>query len=273
MFPDRHQLLLISSDDNVRMKTISNFSFLFLAILLLGCNQKDEAKIIESMNTDKLKWCNSFFPLEIKVSDDLGPRSEAVVHQAIAEWESVAGWDIFQDPGKTSPKNFTRLTDYFHKDRSTNGVYLSRVPLAELGKDFLAVTQIYFEEGRHPDGRYDQIHHIDIIMNGYYYKFSTDPHDESSYYLMPLLLHEIGYGLGLGHHHEGIMVPGMSTHNKFSTLGQVEAQALAQKYQTTSDLTPRRKALRRENDPPKKLKRVLYYLHKDEYESLRKKTP
>jgi len=242
-----------------------------MILLLIGCGKKEEPKIVESASMENLKWGEGSFPIQLKISSAFSPQSEALINHAMHEWEAIGDQNFFGDPEATFPRNFTSLRDYFYKDRDSNGVYFSLVPIEELGSDYLAVTQIYFEAGSRAHQSYNRILHFDVIVNGHSFKFSNDPQDHETYYLLTVVLHELGHALGLAHSEEGIMIPGMSTYDSISTLGQVEAEALATKYQATSSLKELIPGVVDAPIAPKRIRMLRYYFHKDEYRSFHEK--
>ena len=80
---------------------------------------------------------------------------------------------FFKNLEQTPNLNFAKLSDYYYKDKTVNGIYLSTLPLSELGSGHLAVTQIFFR--RSIDSSFEtyyEILHTDIVVNGSEYDFS-----------------------------------------------------------------------------------------------------
>ena len=91
---------------------------------------------------------------------------------------------FFKNLEQTPNLNFAKLSDYYYKDKTVNGIYLSTLPLSKLGSGDLAITQIFFR--RSIDSSFEtyyEILHTDIVVNGSEYDFSTDELDDTSYYL------------------------------------------------------------------------------------------
>ncbi len=211
------------------------FSYIVILSFFFGCGKpiNDTERIISraDVDMDSMRWDMSSFPLTIKISQNLDSRSQAVASDALEEWERGANIDFFTGLETTSNLNFSRLSDYYYRDKSINGIYLSEIRVDELQAPNLAVTQIIFFTNKEiPSKPFYEIIHADIIINGNDYDFSSSPFDNGAYYLLTLILHEVGHVLGLGHHNEGIMYPSMSVLDKQETLTDFDKSIILEKY-------------------------------------------
>ena len=211
------------------------FSYIVILSFFFGCGKpiNDTERIISraDVDMDSMRWDMSSFPLSIKIAQNLDLRSQAVASAALDEWERGANIDFFTALETTSHLNFSRLSDYYYRDKSTNGIYLSEIPVDELQAPNLAVTQIiFFTNTEIPSKPFYEILHADIVINGYDYEFSSSPFENGAYYLLTLILHEVGHVLGLGHHNDGIMYPSMSVLDKQETLTDFDKSIILEKY-------------------------------------------
>ncbi len=206
----------------------------------------------------------------MKVSDNFDNPSQLLISSALEVWENGASIDFFQDLQVTPNLNFTKLSDYYYNDKTVNGIYLSTVPISELGSGYLAVTQIYFR--RSIDSSYEtyyEIIHTDIVINGSEYSFSTDELDDTTYYLGRLVLHEAGHVLGLGHQTQGIMYPYMSTDDKQVTLESFDLGLINDKYNPVASAARVQVSQLNSMDKADDLERILVYLPVSQYLALK----
>ena len=209
---------------------------------------------------DSMRWPEANFPLSLKVSANLDPQSRNLILDAMDGWERAANLDFFA-PLQTTPNlNFPDLIDYYRKDKAVQGIYLATNKITELDDTILAVAQLIFFTNRdNPTQPFYQIVHTDIVLNGYYFKFSTDRLDETTYYLMTLVMHEVGHVLGLGHTNQGIMYPSLSTTDKQDTLTAFDVDLINAKYNTIPT-SANENALNMNSSVPSDYQRVLLYL-------------
>ncbi len=217
----------------VYLKT--QYLIIFLLFFLSGCGKpiNDPERIISrtDVDMDSMRWDLNTFPISMKISNNIDLRSQTVAQAGLDEWERAANIDFFSDLVSVPNLNFTKLSDYYYRDKYINGIYLAEGPVEDLQAPNLAVTQIIFytntDDPRKP---YFQILHTDIVLNGHDYEFTSSPFDNGSYYLLTLILHEVGHVLGLGHEAEGIMYPSMSTLDKQETLTLFDENLIKEKY-------------------------------------------
>jgi hypothetical protein len=205
----------------------------FLLLLCFSCakNSDDAVTTPTNIDMDKMRWNISEFPIQLKVSDNLDGTSQNIVSDVMDVWEAAANINFFNATEITPTLNFTKLSDYYYRDKSVNGVYLATNEVDELGEESLAVTQIFFTRSTDSfSNTYYHIIHTDIVLNGFHYNFSTDIQDNATYYLLTLVLHEMGHVLGLGHKSSGIMYPYMSTDDKQDSLSSYDVELINSKY-------------------------------------------
>lgn len=218
---------------------------LFLVFLLfLGCdkgiNGLEQIKEPILVDMDTMRWKLSDFPIKMKVSQNLDLQSQNLMTDAMDEWERGANINFFQPIETTPLLTFSKLSDFYYKDKTVQGIYLATNKIDELDETNLAVAQvIFFKDTESSAEPFYHIIHTDIIINGYNFSFSTDSSDDNSYYLLTLILHELGHVLGLGHESKGIMYPAMSTYDKQEKLISFDADLINEKY--NSILAPARK--------------------------------
>jgi predicted Zn-dependent protease len=239
--------------------------FVLIYFLFVSCG-----KVINDVETnfspvtvdmESMRWGMEDFPLNIKVSENLNARSQALIGSSLDEWESAGNIDVFQVVETTPVLNFSKLSDYYYKDRLVHGIYLADNKVDELSTPTLAVTQIIFYTNRESaDNPYYHIVHTDIVINGYDYSFSTNPFDNSSYYLLTLVLHEVGHVLGLGHQNQGIMYPSMSTQDKQESLNPFDINLISEKYDSIKPALKSAETIKSYVPAPGELKRVLLFL-------------
>ncbi len=208
-------------------------TLLLILLLSLSCakNSDDSVTSPTNIDMDKMRWNLSEFPILLKVSANLDVPSQNIVSDVMDVWEAAANINFFNPTEITPALNFTKLSDYYYRDKSVNGVYLATNEVDELGEDSLAVTQIFFTRSTDSSlNTYYHIIHTDIVLNGFHYNFSTDSHDNTTYYLLTLVLHEMGHVLGLGHKGSGIMYPYMSTDDKQDGLSSYDTGLINSKY-------------------------------------------
>ena len=206
--------------------------FLFL-LLCFSCakNSDDSVTSPTTIDMDKMRWNLSEFPIQLKVSDNLDVPSQNIVSDVMDVWEAAANINFFNATEITPALNFTKLSDYYYRDKVVNGVYLTSNEVDELGEESLAVTQIFFTRSTDFSlNTYYHIIHTDIVLNGFHYNFSTDSQNNTTYYLLTLVLHEMGHVLGLGHKSSGIMYPYMSTDDKQDSLSSYDVGLINSKY-------------------------------------------
>ena len=206
-----------------------------LLFFLSSCGKpiNDPERIISrtDVDMDSMRWDLSSFPISMKISNNIDLRSQTVAQAGLDEWERAANIDFFSDLGTVPNLNFTKLSDYYYKDKYVNGIYLAQGAVDDLQAPNLAVTQIIFYINTdNPQKPYYQILHTDIVLNGHDYEFTSSPFDNGSYYLLTLILHEVGHVLGLGHQVEGIMYPSMSTLDKQEILTTFDENLILEKY-------------------------------------------
>lgn len=246
---------------------------LFLFILIISsCGKKDGDVPITTDDIDmsKMRWNPSSFPLQMKVSDNFDNQSQLLLTSALEVWENGASINFFENLQVTPNLNFTKLSDYYDNDKSVNGIYLSTIPLSELGSGYLAVTQIYFR--RSTDSSFEtyyEIIHADIVVNGSEFSFSTDELDDTTYYLETLILHEAGHVLGIGHQTQGIMLPYMSTDDKNITLGTFDLDLINDKYNPVTNAATSQVSQLNSMANTQDVERVLLYLPVSQYLALK----
>ncbi len=240
-------------------------TYYFIFLLFLGCGKKlnDSERIISPITLDMntLRWESSQFPINLKVSDNLDSDSQTLINDALNEWERVGKKDFFQPLETTHSHSFSNLIDYYEQDRFVQGIYLAKNKIQDMNDASLAVAQIiYYADTTSSSTPFYHIVHTDIIINGYDYTFSTDRWDDTTYYIMTLVLHEVGHVLGLAHQSKGIMYPSMSTMDKLETLSSFEADLLQEKY--AAPKIPLEAVLIPSKDPSpsQKYERALLYL-------------
>jgi len=203
--------------------------------LLIGCGkgingfEKIKEPIIVDMDT--MRWEQSDFPIKMKVSENLEFPSQQLANDAMDEWERGANTNFFEPIERTPLLNFTKLSDFYYKDKAVQGIYLATNMIDELDENNLAVAQVmFFKDTESSTIPFYHIIHADIVLNGYNFIFSSDFSDDSSYYFLTLILHELGHVLGLGHEAKGIMYPFMSTFDKQGTLISFDRELINDKY-------------------------------------------
>lgn len=203
----------------------------FILLLLSSCAKKISESDGLIVDIASLRWHENDFPIPLKISDSFDNQSKSLILDAMNEWDNAANINFFA-PIQTTPNlNFTSIIDYYDKDKSVQGIYLGTIKMDEIGFNTLAATQVFYIRNRdNPYHPYNQIIHVDIILNGYYYEFSNDRIDETTYYLMRLVLHELGHVLGIGHTNVGIMYPYLSTDDKQETLTTSDIELVNSKY-------------------------------------------
>jgi hypothetical protein len=221
-------------------------SLFCLPLLCISCGKNADDVPINAVDVDmeKMRWKISDFPIQLKMSNNLDLQYQSQVNSVLDEWERSANIDFFDPAETTANLNFSKMSDYYYKDKHVNGIYLARNKVAELVPGVLAVTQIYFETLRDSNSKlYYHILETDIVLNGYDYTFSTDSLDHSTFYFYYVILHEVGHVLGLGHNKTGVMNPFASTDDKTETLTNTETDLLNIKYNITNALTNEAKPL------------------------------
>ena len=214
-------------------------TLLFLLLLCLSCAKKSDDSVTSATNIDmdKMRWNLSEFPIQLKVSANLDLDSQNIVSDVMDVWEAAANINFFNATEITPASNFTKLSDYYYRDKGVNGVYLATNEVDELSEESLAVTQIFFTRSTDSAlNTYYHIIHTDIVLNGFHYNFSNDSQDNTTYYLLTLVLHEMGHVLGLGHKSSGIMYPYMSTDDKQDSLTSYDTGLINSKYNPISSL-------------------------------------
>jgi hypothetical protein len=216
------------------LKNLSAY-FFFVIFFLTGCGKSinDPERIISrtDVDMDSMRWDSSSFPIMMKISNNFDLRSQTVAQVALYEWERASNIDFFTELGTIPNLNLTKLSDYYYKDKYVNGIYLAQGPVDDLQAPNLAVTQIIFYTNKdNPQKPFYQILHTDIVLNGHEYEFTSSPFDNGAYYLLTLILHEVGHVLGLGHEYQGIMYPSMSTLDKQETLTTFDENLIQEKY-------------------------------------------
>jgi hypothetical protein len=217
----------------------TQYLIIFLLFFLSGCGKpiNDSERIFNRTDVDmhSMRWDFNSFPLRMKISNNLDLRSQTVVQTGLDEWERAANIDFFTDLVSVPNLNFSKLSDYYYRDKYTNGIYLAEGPVEDLQAPNLAVTQIIFYTNTDDPGKpYYQILHTDIVLNGHEYEFTSSPFDNGAYYLLTLILHEVGHVLGLEHESEGIMYPSMSTLDKQETLTTFDENLIREKYDSNT---------------------------------------
>ncbi len=243
-----------------------------LILIIASCGKKDEEAPISTDDIDmsKMRWNSSKFPIQMKVSDNFDGPSQILITSALEEWENGASINFFKNLQQTPNLNFVKLSDYYYKDKTVNGIYLSTVPLSELGLGYLAVTQIFFKRSIDTSFEtYYEILHTDIVVNGSDYNFSTDELDDTSYYLATMILHEVGHVLGAGHEAQGIMYPYMSTHDKQTILGSFDLDLINEKYNPTVNAVKTQVSQLNSTESTAGVERVLLYLPVSQYLALK----
>ena len=199
-----------------------------------------------NIDMDKMRWNLSEFPIQLKVSANLDVASQNIVSDVMDLWEAAANINFFNATQETPVLNFTKLSDYYYRDKSVNGVYLATNEVDELTAESLAVTQIFFTRGTDSSSNtYYHIKHVDIVLNGFHYNFSNDAQDNTTYYLLTLVLHEMGHVLGLGHKSSGIMYPYMATDDKQDSLSNYDTDLINSKYNPAISLVAEIESLNR----------------------------
>lgn len=209
---------------------------LLIAFTFFSCGpEEEEAELIgqfDQVDMGKVRWDPNRFPLKMSYSDNHQEGTGLLINEVMDNWEQGNNIDFFDSPNVTSTKNFSKLEDYFNKDRDVLGIYLVNVPINDLLSDYLAVAQIFIQRSTDDIGNpYYQIIHGDIIINGAGYTFSNDPDDFTTYYYKSLITHELGHILGVPHFESGIMASSMSTKDFNTELTQQEYDYLYEKYQ------------------------------------------
>ena len=242
-----------------------NLLFCFLLFHFVSCgkaiNDIETISAPVSVDMESMRWGMEDFPLDIKVSENLDNRSQALVGSALDEWERAVNIDFFGPLETTPGLNFSKLSDYYYKDKSVRGIYLAKNKIDELSAQSLAVTQIIFYTNRQsPANPYYHIVHVDIVINGYDYTFSTGPFDNTTYYLLTLILHEVGHVLGLGHQNQGIMYPTLSTLDKQETLTPFDVNLISEKYESLKPILKSAETIKTLSPAPEEIQRVLLFL-------------
>ena len=245
----------------LRRKLIFGIVFFQLASCGKAINETESNFSPLTVDMESMRWGMEDFPLNIKVSENLNVRSQALIGSSLDEWERAVNIDFFQALETTPVLNFSKLSDYYYKDKLVHGIYLADTKVEELSTPTLAVTQIIFYTNREtPSKPYYHIVHTDIVINGYDYTFSTNPFDNSSYYLLTLVLHEVGHVLGLGHQNQGIMYPSMSTQDKQESLNPFDVNLISEKYESLKPALKSAETIKAYTPEPGELKRVLLFL-------------
>lgn len=239
--------------------------FIFLLLLSWSCgkviNEAGPSYSPLSVDMETMRWGIEDLPISLKVSDNLDSRSKILIGASLDEWERAGDINFFSAIQTTPNLNFSALSDYYHKDRFVNGIYLANHKIDELSDSTLAVTQIFFYTNREsPSNPYYHIIHTDIIINGYHYTFSTNPFDESKHYLLTLILHEVGHVLGVGHQNQGIMYPSMSTYDKQETLTSFDLNLVSEKYASAQGPALNGNKINTYSPAPEEIKRILIFL-------------
>lgn len=200
----------------------------FIFILLMGCEQPVEEETLfedkapstlnqdptEELDQKKIvyKWLSSELPVKLKFDHGYHKDHKDVLRDSYEIWNQAAGKQVLKFGGLTKNASFSKIEDYYNKDKWTFGIYINNQK-TNMPANTLAVTQIIAQYS-HSDNlsEHYEIVHADIIFNEYDFDFSVQQ-EPNTYDFQSVLLHELGHLLGIINHSdtkESVMFPKLS---------------------------------------------------------------
>ena len=203
---------------------------LILIVFTTGCSKELESLFYIDPQKSELYWPEDQLPIKVKLSESFTSNEQALFEEMVLEWEASAGCNLFEPSERVQELNFTKLSDYFYKDRENNGVYKPQQMIEEMDNTVLAASQLFLElENENDQIKLFRIIHADIVFNSYHFNFNEYPL-EGEYDLKSLFLHEIGHFLGLFHSSDGIMKSGTGPGEIEDTISSLESDTVFDKY-------------------------------------------
>ena len=118
---------------------------LILIVFTTGCSKELESLFYIDPQKSELYWPEDQLPIKVKLSESFTSNEQALFEEMVLEWEASAGCNLFEPSERVQELNFTKLSDYFYKDRENNGVYKPQQMIEEMDNTVLAASQLFLE--------------------------------------------------------------------------------------------------------------------------------
>ena len=187
--------------------------YVLVILMLFSCGVPEEESFIQNNKMEVLgdvpiRWHKNNLPVSLAISDEATDRCNESINNATNEWESAAQMDLFGTPYKVKNLSFSKIEDYYYKDKDHNGIYFAHNKVEGIPDDVLATCQVFIQSSINEFGqKYYEVKHGDIIFNTSVFDFNDmKPGDSGgSYDFATTVMHELGHLLGIQHTNSGAM--------------------------------------------------------------------